>query len=261
MASRTVHRSSIVTSPSIRSVRRSIADQFAPVAALHVSMVEGWELSLDFERVQRRLGAAQTAFDALAVVAMTEGLESAFDRVVTTLEDAGLCRPDAKVAFRRNPPDLMALASSWIAGEAVPASGPRRVARQAMAIAGNTILARAAADVRARFQLDYVGRGVCPCCGGAAEFSIPGSESRRLICMRCDTMWRVSRSGCLTCGADGRPSIAYVRAPVLGYALAICNACGRYVKERTIRNAESLVIERAVTAQLDAAAEERGLRI
>jgi hypothetical protein len=250
-----------VTSPSIRSVRRSIADQYEPVATLHASLVDGWVLEIDLDRVQRRLASAQTAFDALGVIVSIKGLDPAFDRVVTTLEDAGLCRPDVRAAFRRTPPDLLALASSWIAGEAIPGSGPRRVARQAMAIVGNSILARAATDVRSRFQLDYVGRGVCPCCGGAAEFSIPGPESRRLICMRCDTMWRATRAGCLSCGAHDRPSLAYVRAPMLGYALAICNACGRYVKERMTKHPGPLVVERAVTAQLDAAAEQRGLRI
>ncbi len=41
----------------------------------------------------------------------------------------------------------------------------------------------------------------------------------------------------------------------------MCNACGRFLKERQRRGVNSLLVERAVTLELDLAAEQRGLRI
>ena len=55
--------------------------------------------------------------------------------------------------------------------------------------------------------------------------------------------------------------IARISNPALGYDLVMCNSCGRFLKERPRRGLASLLVERALTAELDLAAEQRGLRI
>jgi hypothetical protein len=51
-----------------------------------------------------------------------------------------------------------------------------------------------------------------------------------------------------------------VPSPDLGYDLVICNSCGRYLKERRGLPSHAWLVERALTAGLDEAAHERGLR-
>jgi hypothetical protein len=55
--------------------------------------------------------------------------------------------------------------------------------------------------------------------------------------------------------------VARIANPELGYTLVMCSACGRFLKERPRRGIESLLVERAITTELDLAAEQRGLRI
>ena len=52
----------------------------------------------------------------------------------------------------------------------------------------------------------------------------------------------------------------YVNSYYLGYDLAICNACGRYLKERGGALRHELIVERTLVATLDEAAQLRGLR-
>ena len=52
-----------------------------------------------------------------------------------------------------------------------------------------------------------------------------------------------------------------VDAVDLGYELLVCHACARYLKERRGDEMLAPMIERALTVDLDAAAERRGLRI
>ena len=70
------------------------------------------------------------------------------------------------------------------------------------------------------------------------------------------------RDGCLGCDAPDAPShIARIPNAALGYELVMCNSCGRFMKERPRRGTSQLLVERAITAELDRAAELRGLRI
>jgi hypothetical protein len=73
--------------------------------------------------------------------------------------------------------------------------------------------------------------------------------------------WRARRAGCLGCEEELAPAIARISNPELGYDLVMCNSCGRFLKERPRRGLESLVVERALTLELEMAAEQRGLRI
>jgi formate dehydrogenase maturation protein FdhE len=102
---------------------------------------------------------------------------------------------------------------------------------------------------------------VCPSCGGAPDLAFVDGARRALVCSRCDTSWPVATRGCIGCEATGAPTIARVRSPYLGYDLVICHACGRYLKERVGRALHPPLVERALTAEMDAAAVRRGLRI
>jgi FdhE protein len=132
------------------------------------------------------------------------------------------------------------------------------------ALVAGGVLERASAAVSGGETL--AGTAACPCCGGPPEFALVERATgqppaRRLICARCDAAWAVERAGCVGCGETEPPTLARVPSPALGYDLAICNACGRYLKERTADAPVDLVVERVLTAELDAAAEHRGLRL
>ena len=156
--------------------------------------------------------------------------------------------------------DPRGLVLSWVNGESMPRNSSLRLARNVAAILGNAILARASADVTDGFSLAAWKRAQCPCCGASPDLALSTDRRRSLICWRCDTMWRTSRLGCLSCGADSSPTLVRIASPY-GYELAICNSCGRYLKERRGAPTQSLIVERALTASLDEAAEMRGLRV
>jgi formate dehydrogenase maturation protein FdhE len=142
----------------------------------------------------------------------------------------------------------------------VPADPTKRVARRVASVVGNAVLARAASDVTAGVDLSAWRWPECPCCSGAPDLALCSDRQRTLVCWRCDTRWPAMHRGCLGCGAADAPTIARVPSPYLGYELAICNACGRYLKERRGAPSHDLLIERIIVAGLDAAAQQRGLR-
>ena len=84
---------------------------------------------------------------------------------------------------------------------------------------------------------------------------------RLLVCARCDTQWQAPTLGCLGCEATRPPTFVRVDAVDLGYELLVCHACARYLKERRGDGMQTPIIERALTVELDSAAERRGLRI
>ncbi|HEY0996097.1 MAG TPA: formate dehydrogenase accessory protein FdhE [Gemmatimonadaceae bacterium] len=245
----------------VRSVRRTLVDQLLPVTALHAELEQGCELALDVPGARARLKAGQSAFDPFVVFTGAKDLPRAVQRMTSALEHAGLCGSDALARVRGVEPDVVRLGRAWIGGEPLPSDEARRLARRAVALVGNAVLRRASREVCGATTLRISDRAACPCCGGPAEFSVSGGQVRRLVCSRCDTVWRTTRRGCLGCGAEGDPAVARIPSASLGYDLTICHHCGRYLKERTVRSAPALLVERIMTAELDAAAQERGLRM
>ena len=129
-------------------------------------------------------------------------------------------------------------------------------------LVGNALLRAASARVGAPASWRTWARSVCPCCGGAADIAlIERGAQRTLVCARCDMQWRARRAGCLGCDAEMAPAIARITNPDLGYDLVICHSCGRYLKERSGRAHHPPLVERALTAEMDAAAVRRGLRL
>src|SRR5205085_2381607 len=149
------------------------------------------------------------------------------------------------------------LLSSWFTGDRIPHDMRKRLARQAAIVVGNAVLRNATERVGAPSLWKNWSRNVCPCCGGAPDVALlERGGQRSLVCSRCDAQWRAVRPGCLGCDASEEPSIARISNPAVGYDLVMCNSCGRFLKERARRGLESLLVERAITLELDVAAEQ-----
>jgi hypothetical protein len=239
----------------------NVADHLQPILALREELVGRWNLGLDQPRARGRLAAGQIAFDPLEVVGSAGELVVPFLRVTAAFERCGLATSNEAAGVRQAGFRVLPLVVAWLGGEPLPIEHVHRLARLAASVLGNSILARAAEDVRAGLQIEEWTRAECPCCGGSPEFVLSSPSGRRLVCARCDTSWPAATSGCVSCGARGEPTIARVSSPDLGYTLTICNACGRYLKERTVGRSTEPLLERLLTTELDAAAQHRGLRL
>lgn len=260
MSLQTVHRT---PTPQRRTVRRSLSDQLDQLIALREELSGSWRLPLDRERARARISAGQVAFDGQEMIEAAGSLEMPYLRLAASFERSGLLSSGEATQVRQRLSEVRDLLDAWLAGERLPRNGARRLAHSVAAVLGSSILKRAASDVRGTSAILSRWRRVdCPCCGGPADFSFTYGNSRRLVCARCDTVWRTTREGCLGCGANESPVLARIPSPDVGYALAICNACGRYVKERVVASrAMEPMVERMLTSHLDDAAEQRGLRL
>lgn len=251
-----------VRAPSLREVRAGLSEVLRPVASLRTELAATWPIELDPGVARKRVKAGRPAFDALELLHAAGDLRQPFHRAAQAFERAGLATAQqVDHARAQAPAAVVALGASWLAGEPLPRLEPRRLAQRAAAVVVGSVLATAAGQVKATVRAGTEGRSACPACGCSPEFSIVGPSGRMLTCARCDTRWRTARRGCVGCGAHDTPTVARIPSPDVGYDLVVCNGCGRYMKERTRRGGSDLLVERALTSQLDAAAERRGLRL
>jgi hypothetical protein len=253
---------SAVSPPRPPSARSALAEQFAPVLHVHAELLGDCVPAVEPESAQRRIRNGQVGYDALRVLRSCGDLLPRFVRVLDAFEVAGFISNDDRRAIRDGELDVDDLVSGWFTGDQTPRDPLRRIARQAAIVVGNALLR----DASTRVGLPSTWRGwtrtVCPCCGGSPDIVlVERSAQRTLVCARCDAQWRAKRSGCLGCDTEVSPAIARINNPALGYDLVMCNACGRFIKERPRRGLESFIVERALTTELDLAAEQRGLRI
>lgn len=239
-----------------------MAEQFAPVLRVHADVLRECSPVVDVAAARKRIASGQVAYDALGVVRSCGDLMSRFVRVLDAFEVAGLVsNVDRRALLDRNL-DVDDLVCGWFTGDRTPRDPLRRGARQAATVIGNAVLRSATERVGAPSVWDTWTRVVCPCCGGAPDIALLEPAQRTLVCARCDAPWRAPRAGCLGCDAPESPmGIARISNLALGYDLVMCNNCGRFLKERPRRGLASLLVERALTAELDLAAERRGLRI
>ncbi|HYD51647.1 MAG TPA: formate dehydrogenase accessory protein FdhE [Gemmatimonadaceae bacterium] len=237
-----------------------VAEHLQPILTLREELASRWTLALDQPRARGRLASGQVAFDPLEVIGAAGDLVVPFMRVTATFERCGLATTDEALAVRGSGFRILPLLVSWLAGEPLPIEHVRRLARLAAAVLGNSILVRAAGDVRAGLEIEDWSRADCPCCGSAPEFAVQSARGRRFVCSHCDTSWPAT-DGCAGCGASDAPAVARVPSPELGFELTICNACGRYLKERIAVGATQPLLDRLLTTELDAAAQHRGLRL
>lgn len=253
---------STVSLPPSASVRSTTVEQFAPVLRVHADVMRECSPLVDATVSRRRIESGQVAYDALDVVRSCGDLTPRFVRVLDAFEVAGFVSNADGRALLDKRLDVDGLVCGWLTGDRTPRDPQRRVARQVAVVIGNALLRGATERVGAPSVWRTWSRVVCPCCGGAPDIALLEHSLRTLICARCDATWRAPRDGCLGCDARELPvEIARISNRVLGYDLVMCNNCGRFLKERPRRGIAPLLVERALTAELDRAAEQRGLRI
>ena len=242
-------------------VTKGVADQFGPVLQLQRALRSSVRPVVDVKDAQARIASRRPGFDPVKILSRARTVVTAFDRCVDALEVAGFASSTSVTALRREQHDVRALAISWAAGETAPTAATQRLAQKAASLVAGAILQSNARVVMQKMSLDAWQRPVCPSCGGAPDLAFIEGNKRALLCSRCDTSWPVNTRGCIGCEATGAPTIARVRSPYLGYDLVICHSCGRYLKERVGKAQHPPLVERALTAEMDAAAVRRGLRL
>lgn len=244
----------------VDSVRRVIAEQIAPVVRLHGELIREWAITIDAPRVRERILGGVAGMDPFQLVSSVRTFSPAYARACAALEAAGIASEDEEQAARRKAPAARQLIEAWLRADRLPRGPVERLARMAASLVGSTLLERAAREIAEFVSFDDWLFGHCPCCGGHPDFALSGRAGRTLMCVRCNTRWSTDAFGCIGCGEVRAPVLARIHSPI-GYRLAMCNGCGRYLKERDGDAAIHPLIERALTAQLDAAAEARGLRL
>ena len=244
------------------SVRSATAEQLAPVVRVHAELLAECTPLVDVAAARRRIASGQVGYDALKVLRSCGDLTSRFVRVLDAFEVTGFVSNAERRSLLEQELDIDDLVCGWFTGDRAPRDARRRVARQVAVVLGNAILRGATARVGNPAVWRTWARVVCPCCGGAPDFALVEHAHRTLVCAHCDAHWRAPRDGCLGCDATESPmAIARVSNPALGFDLVMCNSCGRFLKERPQRGVAALLVERALSAELDLAAELRGLRI
>jgi hypothetical protein len=244
--------------PTVAS--RTLADQLQPIVRLHDSIRKHGHARIDVERARTRILVGRTGFDADAVLRNATDLPRAFSRTAAAFERTGIEATPRVSALHAMSVDAVAQVLAWANSESPPSDPTMKLARKLAAVVGNAVLSRAASDVMKGFSLPEWKWPQCPCCGASPDLCLTANTVRKLVCWRCDTQWKTQLRGCLGCGASAPPAIARVASPYLGYELAICGACGRYLKERRAPLTHDLLVERALISTLDEAAQQRGLR-
>ena len=228
----------------------------------HAELFRGCTPIVDVALCRTRVVNGQVAYEALPTMRSVGDLSSAFVRLLDAFEVAGLVSNDARGAVLAAGFDVDDLVCGWFMGDRIPRDARRRVAQQVAITIGNAILRRATSLVGRPVLWRGWTRAVCPCCGSSPDIGLTSGGARTLVCSRCDAEWRAPREGCLGCDAPDLPGhTARIPNAALGYDLVMCNSCGRFMKERPRRGTASLLVERALAAELDHAAELRGLRI
>ena len=244
------------------SLRAGIAEQILPLTILLQDLERGWELSLDADRARERIQAGLVGYEVMDVIASAGNLVAAFVRATVAVEQGGLATADEAIQARDRRFQVSSLLAAWLSAEPQPADRVKMAARRAAALVGNSILRRASASVLPGLRLEGWTHPHCPCCGGAPDFASRDASGQVLLCGRCDTSWPRTGSGCVGCGETEAPMMGRIETPMLGFRLAICHPCGRYIKEPIADGTPvDPLVDRVLTAQLDAAAETRGLRL
>lgn len=244
------------------SVRAGIAEQILPMTILLRDLERGWVLPLDASHARERIHAGLVGYDATEVLVSAGTLVVAFVRATVAVQQAGLASAEEAAQARERRFQLPALLSAWLNAEPMPGDRVKLAARQAAALVGNSILRSASALVLPGARLGDWPHPHCPCCGSAPDFASRDGGGQTLLCARCDASWPRAGTGCLGCGESEAPMLGRIETPMLGFQLAICHPCGRYLKEPIAPDTPvDPLVDRVLTAQLDAAAETRGLRL
>jgi hypothetical protein len=255
-----------VTPTTTKSITREyapggIADELNPLVRVHAELARFRLGATRLKRARSNVADGRVAFDPNEVLRSAGDLDGSLGRVATAFEMCGLASPRELESFRKGYAIAQPLLKAWLVGERGSSDEGRRLALRAAALVGNAILRSAASQASKGVAFDEWKKTTCPCCGGPPDLAVRSDARRWLICARCDTRWQAPTLGCLGCEATRAPTFVRVDAIDLGYELLVCHACARYIKERRGDGMQSPIIERALTVELDAAAERRGLRI
>lgn len=238
-----------------------MADELGPLVRVHTELGKFRLSAVRAKRARTNLTEGRVAFDANEVLRAATDLDASLGRVATAFEMCGLASQRALDSVRKGYTVANPLLKAWLVGERGSSDEGRRLALRAAALLGNAILRSAALQVSADISFAQWKKPTCPCCGGPPDLAIKDDVQRSLICARCDTQWPAPTMGCLGCESTRPPTFVRVDALDLGYELLVCHACARYLKERRADGKLLPIVERAVTVDLDSAAERRGLRI
>ena len=253
---------SVATLPARRQTvaSRTLADQLRPLVKVHERVRRRGHAHVDVTQARSRIRAGRVAFDAELLLRSTGNIVPSFYRTATAFELSGIASAAQLAALRDRAFNVPNLVLAWASGDSIPNDETTRLARNVASVLGNALLCSVSDDIVGGFALSVWKRTQCPCCGASPDLALMTKTRRVLVCWRCDTRWRTHTKGCLGCGADAPPTLSRVASSYLGYALAICNSCGRYLKERRGSPTHELLVERAMTISLDEAAQQRGLR-
>lgn len=238
-----------------------MADELGPLVRVHSELGKFRLSAVRVKRARANLSEGRVAFDANEVLRAASELDANLGRVATAFEMCGMTSSRALDSFRRSYTAANPLLKAWLVGERGSSDEGRRLALRSAAVLGNAILRAAAQQVSKDISFADFRKSSCPCCGGSPDLAVKDDVRRSLICARCDTQWPAPTLGCLGCESTRPPTFVRVDAVDLGYELLVCHACARYLKERRADGLLLPIIERAVTVELDSAAERRGLRI
>ena len=218
--------------------------------------------ALDLMQAGNRLRVGRAALDPIDAVGTPDELDGPFIQATKALERAGLASNGEAALARAHRTDVLPMIAAWLSGDNAPKERGRAVARRAAMLVGRSRLRSAVVRLRSAHLLDAWSGRHCPCCGGHPEFIMVSASGHSRICGRCDVAWVSARTGCTGCGANKPPVVVRVTLPdEAGYQLVVCNACGLYIKEGSVITGAPTLVEQALTAHLDAAAEARGLRL
>lgn len=251
---------------SIKTIAREsaptgFADELGPLVRVHAELGRFRLTPARVRRARANVAEGRIAFDPNDILRSAGDLDGSLGRVATAFEMCGMASPRALESFRKGYAIAQPLLKAWLAGERGSSDEGRRLALRAASLLGNAILRSAADQASEGAQFRDWKKSSCPCCGGPADLAVRNDAARLLVCARCDTQWSAPTLGCLGCEAARAPTFVRVDALDLGYELLVCHACARYIKERRGDGMQAPMIERALTVDLDAAAERRGLRI
>ena len=239
----------------------SFADDLRPLVRVHAELGRFRLSPAKVKRARANLSEGRVAFDPAEVLRSAGNLDASLSQVATAFEMCGMASPRALESFRGSFSIAQPLLKAWLVGERRSSDEGRRLALRAASVVGNAILFSAAQQASKGVLFSDWNKPTCPCCGGPPDLAVRSDRIRTLVCARCDTNWRAPTGGCLSCEASKSPTFVRVDALDLGYELLVCHACARYIKERLAEGMQQPMIERALTIDLDAAAERRGLRI
>lgn len=243
------------------SARTGYTDELNPLVRLHDELGRFRLTPARMRKAKANVAEGRVAFDPNDVLRAATDLDASLARTAEAFEMCGMASPRELASFRKGYAIAHPLLKAWLVGERGSSDEGRRLGLRAAAVVGNAILRSAASQASKGLTFSDWKQTQCPCCGGSPDLAVRANDVRWLVCARCDTRWHAPTTGCLGCEATRPPTFVRVDALDLGYELLVCHACARYLKERRGEGMQLPIIERALTSELDAAAERRGLRI